>query len=43
LDRNYLMQPEFSLLYNLAKEIIVLLQKLIDYLHKSELKGSKFK
>jgi four helix bundle protein len=43
IDRNYLTQSEFDLLYNLAKEIIVLLQKLIDYLHKSELKGSKFK
>ena len=43
LDRNYLTQPEFDLLCDHAKEIIVLLQKLIDYLHKSELKGSKFK
>jgi four helix bundle protein len=43
LDRNYLTQTEFDWLYNLAKEIIVLLQKLIDYLQKSELKGSKFK
>ncbi|HEX5150050.1 MAG TPA: four helix bundle protein [Parafilimonas sp.] len=43
LDRNYLTQREFDWLYNLAKEIIVLLQKLIDYLHKSEMKGTKFK
>lgn len=43
LDRNYISQTEFDLLYNLAKEIIVLLQKLIDYLSHSELKGSKFK
>ena len=43
LDRSYLTQSEFDLLYNLAKEIIVLLQKLIDYLHNSELKGAKFK
>jgi len=43
LDRNYLTQQEFDVLYNLAKEIIVLLQKLIDYLHNSELKGTKFK
>src|SRR6516164_6676108 len=35
LDRNYLTQPEFDLLCDQAKEIIVLLQKLIDYLHKS--------
>ena len=43
LDRKYLTEDEFKLLYDLAKEIIVLLQKLIDYLHNSELKGSKFK
>ena len=43
LDRKYLTQIEFELLYNLAKEIIVLLQKLIDYLQKSELRGTKFK
>lgn len=43
LDRKYLDQNEFELLYNLAKEIIILIQKLIDYLHKSELKGTKFK
>ncbi len=43
LDRNYLNQNEFDLLYDLAKETIVLLQKLIDYLHNSELKGSKYK
>ena len=43
LDRSYLTQSEFDLLYNLAKEISVLLQKLIDYLHNSELKGAKFK
>ena len=43
LHRNYITQGEFDLPYNLAKEIIVLLQKLIDYLHNSELKGSKFK
>ena len=43
LDRNYLTQIEFDQLYNLAKDIIVLLQKLIDYLHKSEMNGTKFK
>ena len=43
LDRNYLTQNEFDILYDLSKEIIVLLQKLIDYLLQSELKGSKFK
>lgn len=43
LDRNYLTQTEFSFLYNNAKDIIVLLQKLIDYLHNSEMKGTKYK
>ena len=43
LDRNYLTEPEFNSLYNRAKEIIVLLQKLIDYLHNSDLKGAKYK
>jgi four helix bundle protein len=43
LDRKFIEQDEFELLYNLAKEVIVLLQKLIDYLQKTELKGSKFK
>jgi len=43
LDRNYLTQEEFNTLYNMAKDIIVLLQKLIDYLEKSELKGPKYK
>jgi four helix bundle protein len=43
LDRNYLNLDEFNELYNMAKDIIVLLQKLIDYLEKSELKGPKYK
>lgn len=43
LDRNYINQPEFEILYNLAKEIIVLLQKFIGYLEESELKGIKYK
>ena len=41
LDRKFIEQDEFELLYNLAKEVIVLLQKLIDYLQKTELKGFK--
>src|SRR4051812_48724321 len=32
LDRGYLNQDEFSMLYNTAIEIIILLQKLINYL-----------
>jgi four helix bundle protein len=43
LDREYLIQAEFDELYNFAIETIVLLQKLINYLEQSELKGSKFK
>ncbi|MFT4155332.1 four helix bundle protein [Parafilimonas sp.] len=43
LDRKYVSQEEFDLLYKHAKEIIVLLQKLIDYLQTSELKGTKFR
>ena len=43
LDRNHLTQDEFDSFYNHAKEIIILLQKLIDYLHGSEFKGAKHK
>lgn len=43
LDRKYLAQEEFTLLYNLTMEVIVLLQKLIDYLDSSNIKGTKYK
>lgn len=43
IDRKYLSQNEFDELYNMGMETIVLLQKLIDYPDKSELKGSKYK
>jgi four helix bundle protein len=43
LDRKYLIQSEFDELYELAKEIIVLLQKLITYLEGSDLRGVKYK
>jgi len=43
LDRNYLNPDEFNMLYNMAMEIIIMLQKLIDYLENSNLKGTKFK
>ena len=43
LDRGYLADTEFEELYNFAMETIVLLQKLINYLEQSELKGTKFK
>jgi len=32
LDRNYVSDEEFNLLYNMAKEITVMIQRLIDYL-----------
>ena len=43
IDRKYLSQNEFDELYNMGMETLVLLQKLIDYPDKSELKGSKYK
>ncbi len=43
LDRNYLSQKEFDELYNLSMEVIILLQKFINYLEQSELKGAKYK
>ena len=43
IDRGFLSQTEFDQLYNIAMETIVLLQKLINYLEQSELKGTKFK
>ena len=43
IDRKYLSQNDFDELYNMGMETIVLLQKLIDYPDKSELKGSKYK
>jgi len=43
IDREYITQDEFDELYGMAKEIIVMLQKLIGYLETSEHKGPKFK
>lgn len=43
VDRQYLTQEEFTELFNMSKEIIVLLQKLIDYLESSAIKGNKYK
>ncbi len=43
LDRTYITQDEFSSLYDQAKEIIIMLQKLINYLETSNLKGVKYK
>ena len=43
IDRKYISQQEFEELYKIAVEIIVMIQKLIDYLEQSELKGTKYK
>lgn len=43
IDRKYVQQQEFDELFALSKEIINRLQKLIDYLHTSGLKGTKYK
>ena len=42
-DREYIGKSEFEELYNMAMEIIVMIQKLIGYLENSELKGVKYK
>jgi four helix bundle protein len=42
-DRAYILDAEFNSLYDAAREIIVMLQKLIGYLEISGLKGAKFK
>lgn len=43
IDRKYISQVEFDHLYNLSMEVIVMTQKLIDYLQQSEFKGTKYK
>lgn len=43
LDRNYISQQEFDLLYVHAMRISSLIQKLITYLENSEIKGVKYK
>ena len=43
IDKNYIDKVEFSDLYNMALEIAVMIQKLIDYLEQSDLKGVKYK
>ena len=43
LDRKYIGQADFDELYKMAVEIIVMIQKLIDYLEQSEFKGTKYK
>lgn len=43
VDRKYISAIEFDELYELSKEVIVMLQKLIDYLETSEYRGPKYK
>jgi four helix bundle protein len=43
LDINYLPQEKFEMLMSLTKEVDRLLNGLIEYLKKSEIKGYKFK
>ena len=43
LDRDYINDIEFESLSIHAKKISMLVQKLINYLHESEIKGIKFK
>lgn len=43
LDREYISEIEFESLSIHAKKISMLVQKLINYLHESEIKGIKFK
>jgi four helix bundle protein len=43
IDRKYINQHEFDELYKMAVEVIVMIQKFIDYLEQSELKGNKYK
>lgn len=42
-DRKYISEVEFNELHQLAKDIISMLQKLINYLEQSEIKGLKYK
>lgn len=43
VDRGFLNKEQFQQLYDLAYEIIILIQKLIEYLSKSTIKGTKYK
>ncbi|WKN44713.1 four helix bundle protein [Tunicatimonas pelagia] len=42
-DRTYITEQEFSELYQFANEISGMIQSLVHYLKKSELKGIKYK
>src|SRR3954451_6911484 len=37
LDRNYINRNEFDEMYNMAAQVAIMIQKLIDYLEQSEL------
>ena len=43
IDRNYITQKEFEELSEQAKKISSIIQKLINYLNQSEMKGIKYK
>ena len=43
MDRAYFTQEEFNELYELSREVILMLQKLIDYPEASDYKGPKYK
>jgi four helix bundle protein len=43
IDRKYITSEEFKNISERALNISSLIQKLINYIHKSELKGSKYK
>ena len=43
IDRNYINKDEFDEMYNMAAGIAVMIQKLIDYIEQSEMKGMKYK
>ena len=43
LDRKYISSEQFNQMYGAATEISVLIQKLIDYLHQSDMRGIKYK
>lgn len=43
LDRKYISEIEFNKLFELCNKIASGISKLIEYLNKSDVKGSKFK
>lgn len=43
LDRNYLTQEQFDMLYRMTVRISAMLQKLIEYLQKTDIAGTRKK